>query len=282
MRRGLVLEGGAMRGMFTAGILDVFLENGIEFDGTVGVSAGAVFGCNYKSRQVGRTIRYNTKYCRDKRYHSLRNLIATGDLYGADFCYREIPEKLDIFDVKTYQENPMVFYVVCTDAETGAPIYRRCDKGTGEDLVWMRGSASLPLVSRPVLAEDRFLLDGGMSDSIPLRFMQGVGYDKNVVILTRPRGYVKKKLKGALAFRLALRHFPGLWEAMKSRHTMYNAQVAYVEEEEKRGNVFVLRPPHALKVGKTERSPQRLFAAYYTGRQTAEENLDALQAFLGE
>ncbi len=282
MRRGLVLEGGAMRGMFTAGILDVFLENGIEFDGTVGVSAGAVFGCNFKSGQIGRTIRYNTKYCRDKRYHSLRSLLTTGDLYGADFCYREIPEKLDLFDGKAYQENPMVFYVVCTDAETGEPIYRRCDKGTGEDVLWMRGSASLPLVSRPVLVDDRFLLDGGMSDSIPLRFMQGIGYGKNVVILTRPKAYVKKKIKGALLFRLALRHFPALWETMKNRHNMYNAQVAYVEEEEKRGSVFVLRPPHALKVGKTERNPERLLAAYQTGRSVAAENLETLKAFLME
>ena len=124
MKTGLVLEGGAMRGMFTAGVLDVLMEHNIQLDGAVGVSAGAVFGCNYKSHQIGRTIRYNTEYCTDKRYASFGNLLRTGNLYSEQFCYHTVPEKLDPFDTEAFRENPMDFFVVCTDVRTGEPIYR--------------------------------------------------------------------------------------------------------------------------------------------------------------
>ena len=138
-----------MRGLFTAGVIDVFMENGIEFSAAVGVSAGAAFGCNLKSRQIGRVLRYNKRFCRDKRYCSMQSLIKTGDLYGADFCYRELPEVLDPFDKETYEQNPMAFYVVCTDVLTGKPVYKRVDKADEEGFLWMRASASMPMVSRP-------------------------------------------------------------------------------------------------------------------------------------
>ena len=138
-----------MRGMFTAGVTDVFTENDIEFSAMVGVSAGAAFGCNFKSRQAGRVIRYNMKYCSDKRFCSVQSLIKTGDLYGADFCYREIPEVLDPFDNDAFEKNPMEFYVVCTDVFTGEPVYQRLDKVDRDCYEWMRASASMPMVSRP-------------------------------------------------------------------------------------------------------------------------------------
>ena len=282
MRRGLVLEGGAMRGMFTAGVIDVMMENGITYDGIVGVSAGAVFGCNYKSGQIGRTIRYNTKYCRDKRYCSLRSLLKTGDLYGADFCYRQLPEELDKFDIEAYQKNPTAFYVVCTDVETGMPIYKRCDRGTGEELLWMRGSASLPFVSRPVEVDGRLLLDGGMSDSIPLRFFEGIGYNRNVVVLTRPRTYVKKKSRFRPLMRMALRKYPFLADAVIERPEAYNEAVRYISEREEKGEVFVLRPERELDVRRTEKNPEKLWEAYREGRKTAEKNMDALRAYLEE
>ncbi len=282
MRKGLVLEGGAMRGMFTAGVIDVMMENGITYDGIVGVSAGAVFGCNYKSGQIGRVIRYNTKYCRDKRYCSLRSLLKTGDLYGADFCYRELPEKLDKFDTEAYQKNPTAFYVVCTDVETGMPIYKRCNTGTEEDLLWMRGSASLPFVSRPVEVDGRLLLDGGMSDSIPLRFFEGIGYNKNVVVLTRPRTYAKKKSRLRPLMRMALRKYPFLADAMAERPKAYNEAVRYICEKEEKGEVFVLRPEAELDVRRTEKNPEKLWEAYREGRKTAEKNMDALRAYLEE
>lgn len=206
----------------------------------------------------------------------------TGNLYGADFCYRELPEELDIFDAEAYQKNPTVFYVVCTDVETGMPIYKRCDKATGEDLLWMRGSASLPFVSRPVEVDGRVLLDGGMSDSIPLRFFEGIGYSKNVVVLTRPRTYAKKKTRLRPLMRLALRKYPLLAEAVIARPEAYNEAVRYICEKEEKGEVFVLRPEAALDIGRTEKNPEKLWAAYREGRKTAEKNMDALRAYLEE
>ena len=150
MKTGLVLEGGAMRGMFTAGVLDVLMEHGLTTDGTIGVSAGAVFGCNFKSHQIGRVIRYNTEYCNDKRYASFRNLLRTGNLYSEDFCYHEVPEKLDPFDEEAFRASPMDFFVVCTDLHTGDPIYHKCRSGDAEDVRWMEASASMPLAAKAV------------------------------------------------------------------------------------------------------------------------------------
>ncbi|MFR2189268.1 MAG: patatin family protein, partial [Blautia sp.] len=186
MKTGLIMEGGAMRGMFTAGVIDVLMEAGVCFDGAIGVSAGAVFGCNYKSRQIGRVIRYNKAYCQDPRYVSFRSLLRTGDIYGEEFCYHELPDRLDPFDVKTYEENPMDFYVVCTDVETGKPVYHNCLKGDAEDIQWMRASASMPALSRFVNLDGHMLSDGGTADSIPVRFFESIGYERNVVILTQP------------------------------------------------------------------------------------------------
>ena len=193
MKTGLVLEGGAMRGMFTAGVLDILMEHNIDVDGVIGVSAGATFGCNYKSKQIGRTIRYNMKYCNDPRYCSFRSLLKTGDLYGAEFCYHTLPEQLDLFDNETYEASPMEFYMVTTDVNTGEPVYYKCDKFDHEGLEWVRASASMPLVSRIVEVGGRQMLDGGISDSIPLQYFQSIGYNKNLVILTQPRDYVKKE-----------------------------------------------------------------------------------------
>ena len=169
MKTGLVLEGGAMRGMFTAGVLDVLMEHGIVLDGAIGVSAGAVFGCNYKSHQIGRVIRYNTQYCNDKRYASFGNLLRTGNLYSEQFCYHTVPEKLDVFDAKAFAENPMDFFVVCTDVRTGDPIYHKCRTGDAEDIQWMQASASMPLAAKIVKIGHYQLLDGGIADSIPVR-----------------------------------------------------------------------------------------------------------------
>ena len=277
---GLVLEGGAMRGLFTAGVLDVLLENGVTFDGAVGVSAGAVFGCNYKSRQAGRVLRYNTRYCKDPRYCSLRSLIKTGDLYGADFCYRQLPEELDLFDTQTYEQNPMAFYVVCTDIQTGKAVYHRCDKADRESYEWMRASASMPLASRPVELEGRQYLDGGIADPIPLQFFQSAGYDKNVVVLTQPRDFVKKPDEELPLLRLALRRWPRLVDTLKKRHKVYNAETAFIRQQEQRGEVFVIAPAAPLHIGSVEKDPDELRRVYALGRRAAKEQLSALQDFL--
>ena len=279
---GLVLEGGAMRGLFTAGVLDVLMEQNIRMDGVIGVSAGAVFGCNYKSGQIGRTLRYNTRYCRDWRYASLRSLILTGDLFGEKFCYHDIPETLDPFDKESFRSNPMPFWCVCMDVETGEAVYHRCDEGGADDLRWFRASASMPLVSRVVEADGRKMLDGGAVDSIPLRAMEKLGYGRNVVILTQPEGFVKEPNRLMPVIRLVLKKYPRLVEAMARRHDMYNETIAYVKEQEQRGNCLVIRPPCRLDVKQVEKDPEKLRAVYQLGREEAEKRLAEIRAFMGE
>lgn len=149
-RNGLVLEGGALRGMFTVGIMDVMMEAEIRFDGIIGVSAGAAFGCNYKSGQIGRALRYNKRFCRDPRYCSIRNWLKTGDLFGADFCYHLVPEKLDPFDNDAFERDPAEFWLVCTDVANGEAVYHRCDQITPETFEWVRASSSMPLAAKIV------------------------------------------------------------------------------------------------------------------------------------
>lgn len=280
MKTGLVLEGGAMRGMFTAGVLDVLMEEKITVDGMVGVSAGACCGCNYKSWQPGRMIRYNMEYCNDPRYCGIRSLIKTGDLFGAEFCYHEIPEKLDVFDTKVFGENPMDFYVVCTDVATGKPVYHRCETGTGEDLQWIRASASMPGVSRVVEIGQQGLLDGGIVDAIPLKFFEDMGYDRNVVILTRPRDYLKEETKALPAMKLLLKKYPAVYEAMKERHHVYNRQTAYVRKRKHENKVLVIRPDGPLPIGRVEHDPQKLLKVYEIGQKTARAMLPEIKAYL--
>lgn len=279
MKRGLILEGGAMRGLFTAGVIDVMMEHGLTYDGAVGVSAGAVFGCNYKSHQPGRVLRYNLAYCKDPRYCSIRSLIKTGDLFGAQFCYRDIPNRLDPFDIETYQKDPMDFWVVATDVTTGQPVYHNCLTGGETDLDWFRASASMPLAARIVEIDGHRLLDGGIADSIPLAFAEE-HYQRNVVVLTQPLGFVKEKNKALPLMRRAFRQYPKVVEVMARRHEQYNEATAVIREKERRGELFVLRPEAPLNVGRVEHDPEKLQKAYDHGRAVAEKRLAALKEFL--
>ena len=282
VKRGLVMEGGAMRGLFTSGVIDVMMENGIEFDGAIGVSAGATFGCNYKSRQIGRAVRYCAAYCNDERFASLDSLRRTGDIYGAEFCYRTIPNELDPFDYETFEKNPMAFYVVATDIETGKPVYHRCYDCGEYDLEWMRGSASMPLVSRIVEVGGRKLLDGGMSDSIPLAGFEKLGYNRNVVILTQPLGFIKHKNEYMVPIRIKYKKYPKLIEAIGNRHKKYNAQTTYIRKKELEGQVFVIRPPQALGVGSLERNASEIMRVYEIGRRTMQERIEELKEFMNK
>ncbi len=277
---GLVLEGGAMRGMFTAGVLDVFMENDIEFDGVIGVSAGATFGCNFISKQIGRTIRYNKKYCKDKRYCSFSSLLKTGDLYGADFCYNVIPNELDPFDNDAFRKNDTEFFIVCTDIESGKPIYKKYDVDDPDCLLWMRGSASMPLASRIVEVGGKKLLDGGMSDSVPIREFQRMGYERNVVILTQPYDYIKKKNNMMPLISRVYKKYPELVKVMANRHIMYNETTEYIKEQEKLGNVLVIRPDAPPNVNHVEHNPDALEKAYQTGRCAGEKYLDKVKKYI--
>lgn len=280
MKKSLVLEGGALRGLFSAGVMDVMMEHNITFDGVVGVSAGAAFGSNFVSQQQGRSIRYNKRFAKDWRYCSIRSWLTTGDIFGAEYAYHILPSKLDIFDNEAFEKSPMAFYVVCTDVETGKAVYKRCDKGGHDFFDWVRASASMPFVSRIVELEGHKMLDGGVADSIPLRFMESEGYSHNVVILTQPEGYQKQHNRLMPLLRFSLRKYPLMVEALDKRHLMYNEQTAYVQKREAEGDAFVIRPDVPLPIGHTSHDPEKMQHVYDLGRQMAKQKMQDLKAFL--
>ena len=280
MKTALVMEGGAMRGMFTCGVIDVLMRQGIAFDGAAGISAGAVFGCNFKSRQIGRPIRYNRQYCGDPRYCSIRSLIKTGDLYGADFCYRELPDRLDPFDRDAFRDNPLRFFVGATDVRTGRCVYHECTDGGEEDMKWFQASASMPMVSRPVSVSGLLLLDGGITDAVPFAYMKGLGYGRQVIVLTQPKGYRKQPARFVPILRTALRKYPAVAEAMVHRHEMYNLQMDEIDQMEASGQALVIRPPESLKIGHTEKNPDELERVYQIGIGAGRLRLQEIQNYL--
>lgn len=264
-KTGLVLEGGGMRGIYTAGVLDLFMDRGLAFDGVIGVSAGAIHGCSFLSRQRGRNIRYYKKYCRDWRFMSLRNLLFTGDIAGEKFCYHTLPEQLDPFDYETFNRNPAEFYVCCSNVKTGKPEYLHLTD-MKEQIDYLRASASLPLVSRIVKAGGKLLLDGGCTDSIPVKAFMEMGYVRNVVILTRHRGY-RKKDEGSSITRARYHRYPEFVKAVEQRPQVYNRTLEEIEVLEKEGSAFVIRPSIPLTIGRMEKNPQKLQSVYELGYQ---------------
>lgn len=277
-KKGLVLEGGAMRGMYTAGVMDVLMENEYEFEKIIGVSAGAAFGCNYKSKQIGRVIRYNLKYCGDPRFGGIKSLIETGDLYNVEFAYHTLPNELDVFDGEAFAANPSQFFVVTTNIETGKPHYQLLDSGTDEDVEWIRASASMPGVSNPVAIGAGLHLDGGISDPIPLKWMLQKQVAKNIVVLTRPEGYIKPKANKPVT-KVMLKNYPNLASAMLNRHKVYNQSVEYCELQEHLGNALIIRPSKDLGLKRTEKDPEKLQAMYDLGRSDAIQKLDQIKQF---
>lgn len=280
MTTGLVLEGGGMRGLYTAGVLDVFMEHGLEFDHAVGVSAGAAFGVNIKSRQIGRAIRYNKRFCADPRYASMRNLLRTGDLYSIDFAYRTVPLELDPFDTAALRVHPMRFTAVCTDIHTGDAVYHDIERGDEEDLDWIRASASVPMLARPVELAGHTLLDGGIANSIPASWMMEQGYDRNVVVLTQPSGFRKEPNSLMPLLRVTLRRYPKLVELLSNRHVRYNAQLDEVARLEAEGRIFVIRPSESVKAPIATKDPEQLERIYQVGRRDGEASLSALRRYL--
>ena len=278
MKTGLVLEGGSVRGLYTAGVLDVFMEHGISFDGVIGVSAGCIHGASFMSGQRGRSIRYYLKYCNDPRFMSFSSLLKTGDLVGADFCYHEIPEKLDIYDNEAFLQSGVPFYAVCSNVETGKPEYLQM-KDMFQDIEIMRASASMPYVSRMVEINGKKYLDGGCTDSIPVDAFRQMGYGRNVVVLTRDSSYRKKPELRGLA-KLMYRSYPAFAKVQAERYLHYNRQVERVMELEKERTVFVIRPSVPLTVGRIEKDLEKVMEIYDLGRKDALCAMDDLQYWL--
>ena len=281
MKRGLVLEGGAMRGLWTAGITDVMMEHDIWPDGLIGVSAGAAFGCNYKSRQIGRAIRYNMRFAKDSRYSGIRSLLTTGDYFNAEFDYHIVPKQYEIYDDDAFNHNPMEFIVVCTDVETGEAVYKPLTEANYDTYEWIRASASMPLVSKVVSIQGRKLLDGGVADSIPLAYTESRGYDRNVVVLTQPLGYQKEHNRLMPLMRLALRRYPEMIKALDYRHIMYNKQLEYVAQAEREGRCLVIRPDEKIPIGHISHNPQQMQHVYQIGRAIGERYIERIKDFWG-
>lgn len=277
--KGLVLEGGGFRGMYTCGVIDVFMENGICFDEVVGVSAGAAFGCNIKSKQIGRALRYNKRFCQDSRYSGLKSFIKTGDLYNKEFAYGIVPTILDPFDTKTFRENPLKFTVVCTDIHTGNPVYHEIQNGDATDIEWIRASASIPIVSKPVKLDGYELLDGGVSDSIPVNWMLERS-DKTVIVLTRDKSYHKEPMKYIHLLKKAFKEYPNLQKALENRYIVYNKTLDEIEQLEREGKVFVIRPSKAIACAMIEKDPNHLQEIYDIGRRDALHYLEDLKKYL--
>ena len=281
MKKGLVLEGGAMRGMFTCGVIDILMENDIKFDGLSGISAGAIFGCNYKSKQIGRGVRYNKKWGRDPRYFGIWSLLFTGDLYGTEFCYHKVIDELDPIDKRVYKENDIDFFIGASDIENGVIRYFNSKVVDKQTIDWIRASASMPLVSNIVEVDGYKLLDGGMLDPIPYDVMFENGYEKNIIVLTQPRDFVKKKTNIVPILKLKYHKYPKLVNAMADRHNLYNRQLEEIRKLEKENKVYVIAPETSLNIKRTENNPSELERVYQIGRKVAAEKLNAVKEFLG-
>ncbi len=277
---GLVLEGGGMRGLYTAGVLEYFMEQNLYFPYNIGVSAGACMAASYLSRQKGRNKKVNLGYVEDKRYISFTNFIRKREVFGMDFIFDEIPNRLVPFDMDTFRNSPEKFVVVTTDCETGEPVYY--DKTNhGDDLVLLlRASSSLPFVASSVEYQGRHLLDGGIVDPIPIKKAQEEGFEKNVIILTKPEGYYKRPSK--LTSFLKYKKHPKISDLLGVRYKIYNETMRYIDEQEKLGKVYVIRPSKTLPVGRMERNKERLEELYELGWHDAKGHYEKLQQFLAE
>ena len=276
---GLILEGGGMKGVYTAGVTDFFLDKGIEFDTCYGVSAGAINMVNFIAKQRERTYRTNTNYVNDKNYCSIYSLIKTGDIFGVDYCYNKIPNELDPYDYDTYLQYKGKAYAVVTNLETGMPEYMQI-KDMKKDMQIIRASSSLPLVSRNVKIGGKYYLDGGISDSIPIRKSVEDGNHKNVIILTKETGYRRKPSSQLNLIKMKYHRYPKIVNAITRRHIKYNKALSYIEMEVAAGRAFVIRPRAELCVKRLEKDVEKLKLAYKTGYQDAMDSYDRLMAFL--
>jgi len=280
MSVGLVLEGGAMRGMYTAGVLDIFLDEGIQVDGIVGVSAGVLFGVNYLSKQRGRAIRYNKKYVKDKRYMGIRSLLKTGNIINSEFAFYEVPLKLDIFDDETYKKSKTDFYATVTNVETGKAEYIKV-KSVIEQMELLRATSAMPFVSKVVQLENGKYLDGGIADSIPIEKCKELGYDKIIVVLTRPIDYRKKKPNEILA-KIKYSKYPNLVHTINNRYINYNNSVEKVIDLEKKKEIFVIRPSKKIDIKRIEKDEQKLQDMYELGLEDCRKNMEELKKYIGQ
>ena len=278
MSIGLVLEGGSMRGMYTAGVVDVFLENNIKIDKMVGVSAGVLFGINYMSNQPGRVIRYNKRFVNDSRYMGFKSLITTGNIINKDFTYYDIPFNIDVFDEETFEKSDCELYAGVTNVVSGKPEFFKVNNGF-EDMELLRATSAMPFVSKIVEWDGKKYLDGGISDSIPIGKCQELGCEKIIVVLTRPLNYRKTKTNKLLP-KLFYRKYPNLVESINSRYEKYNQTLEKIIDLENKKEIFVIRPSKELNVKRIEKDVNKLQTMYDLGIEDMSNRIDDLRDYL--
>jgi predicted patatin/cPLA2 family phospholipase len=269
-----------MRGIYTAGVLDLFLDAGLTFPSIYGVSAGACHACSFVSGQRGRARGTVLNYIGDRRYASIYNLLTTGDYFGARFVYRTVPDELLPYDYGAFVNSPQTLYSVVTNVETGLAEYVPLGD-LRQDMVWVQASASLPLLSRTVKLGGKKYLDGGIADSIPLAKSVADGNTRNVLVLTRHDGYRKAQSKSKL-IRLRYGKYPEFVRAAEERHTAYNAALAFAEEQSAAGRAVIIRPKAEVTLGRLEKDPEKLNALYDLGYADAKAAVEGNAAFFAE
>lgn len=276
-RTVFVLEGGAMRGLYSAGVLDVFMQNGISTDAIYGVSAGALFGINFKSKQIGRAIRYNLKYAHEKNYMGLYSLITTGNIMNEKFCFDRIVNELDKFDFDTFDNSPIDFYAVVTNVETGKAEHIKITDSRAQ-LEVLRASGSMPFVSKIVEFNGSKYLDGAISDPIPFKKALEEGYEKIIVVLTRAEQDKKRQEK--LPYNWVYRKYPNFVKCAEKQLEIYNESLALIRKYEKQGKIVVLRPSQNLKIARVEKNLKKLNAIYNLGVDDCSAKLDKIKKYL--
>lgn len=279
MKTALILEGGGMRGLYTSGVLDILMKNDIYTDVAVGVSAGALFGINYKSKQIGRVLRYNLKYAGNPSYTGWKSLLKTGNLMNKEFWFEDIPFKLDPMDCETYRNNKTEFHAVITNLKSGKAEYKSIfDLENEECMEYLRASGSLPFCSKPVIVNGVPYLDGGIADSIPLKEYFENGYEKAIVILTRPQNY--RKSGGIHGANLFYKNYPEFVKTLSNRNKVYNEQCEYVERLENEGKILVIRPSEFIDISRTETDRKIMQQMYDLGIKDAENKLKEIKEYL--
>ena len=280
MKVGLVLEGGGMRGLYTAGVIDIMLDHDFEPDVVCGTSAGVTFGVNLLSKQRGRVLRYNQRFVGDRRYISFHSWLTTGNMITKDFAYGLLPRELDPFDDETFMASKSAFYATITNMQTGQAEYVRLHS-TWDQMDVIRASASLPIISRPVEWQRQKYLDGGLADNIPLDKCLELGCDKVIIVLTRPLGYVRKESLAGIT-RLCYPRYRKLHRTVEQRNDNYNRRIKQIEELEREGKVFVLRPSEEITISRLEKDPARLEQVYNLGLNDATRHWQALEEYLAK
>ena len=278
MTVGLVLEGGGMRGMFTAGVLDALMEQNIQIDKIIGVSAGALFGINYASNQKERALRYNLKYLKDKRYMGFHSLFTTGNIVNKDFAFYDLPFNLDPFDQNEFEKSHIDFYLAATNIENGKAEYFKIEN-VFKEMECFRATSAMPFVSKFVEINGQNYLDGGIADSTPFEKAQELGCDKIIVVLTQPIDYRKTKSSSFL-FKLFYRKYPHLVKTLENRYRTYNEQVEEIIRLEKQNKIFVIRPNVSLNIGRLERDETKIRTVYELGKKILSAQIQDLKKYL--